>query len=273
MSSTELISHYTSLEGFRGIIESKNIWATNVMFLNDNKEYFHAFEVFDSEFERFKEDIKPSSNDDLFFLAAFRQCMDNMDLTGSEQHYVTSFSENLDQLSQWRAYGSIGIIFNRKRLEDSLQSNESVLCDTAACRYESSSLEAEFYGRIRDIYNDFQKALLDKGREEIFSLVVDLQIYLYDIAAFYKDGGFNEESEYRLSCASTGREDVKFRSDGSYLIPYIEVPFNSNAIDSVIVGPCVDPERTERSIQLFMNHHFPKNTPKIYKSKSPFRNW
>ena len=79
MRNSELISHYTSLEGFRGIIESKKIWATNVMFLNDNKEYFHAFEVFDSGFERFKEELKPSTNDDLLFLATIRKIMDKMD--------------------------------------------------------------------------------------------------------------------------------------------------------------------------------------------------
>lgn len=273
MSSSELIGHYTSLEGFRGIVQSKKLWATNIMFLNDNKEYLHTFEVFNYEFEKFKEELNPGSNDDIFFLSAFRQCMDEMDLIGSEQHYVTSFSKNLDQLSQWRAYGSVGIVFNKEILEDSLLENKNLLCKMETCRYESGSLEVEFYERIRDLYDNYQSALKSKGKEEIFELIVDLQVYLYDISAFYKDGGFHEECEYRLSFASTGDEDLKFRPDGSYLIPYVEVPYDPISIESVIIGPCVDPERTERSIELFLKNQFPNRQPKIYSSKSPFRNW
>src|SRR5690606_37167778 len=159
MSSSELIGHYTTLEGFRGIVQSRNLWATNIMFLNDNKEYFHTYQIFNSEFEKFKEELKPSSNDDIFFLTAFRQCMDKMDSIGSEQHFVTSFSKNLDQLSQWRAYGSVGIIFNKEMLEAGLHKNQTLLCDMGPCRYESQSLEAEFYERIRDLYNQYQNAL------------------------------------------------------------------------------------------------------------------
>tara|TARA_B100002003_G_scaffold175051_1_gene162906 strand:- start:7409 stop:8230 length:822 start_codon:yes stop_codon:yes gene_type:complete len=273
VNSPDLISHYTSLDGFRAIVQSRKIWATNVMFLNDNKEYFHAFEVFDKEFENFKEEIKPSSNDDIFFLSAFRQCMDEMDYIGSEQHYVTSFSENIDQLSQWRAYGSVGIIFNKKLLEECLSRYDAVFSSIAQCKYDSRSLEQEFRNRIRELYANYQSTLKSKGKEEIFNLIIDFQVYIFDIAAFYKDGGFHEECEVRLSCTSTGDETVEFRSDGSYLIPYIEVPYDLDTIDSVIIGPCVDPDKTEKSIELFLKKQFSENLPKIYKSKSPFRNW
>lgn len=269
VSFSNLMSHYTSLEGFKAIIQSGKLWATNVAFLNDAKEYFHAYEIFNSQFKKFEKEVKPISSDDRYFFSALRQCMDDMDSIGSEHHYVIAFSENHDQLSQWRAYGSIGILFNKKIFEAGL----SEMATVSTCKYETKSLEEILHIRIGDIYADYQKALKVGDREAIYSLAVDLQIYLYDIAPFYKDRGFHEECEIRLSIAATDDHEIKFRVADSYLIPYIELRYDPRAIDSIIIGPCVDPGRTERSVRLFMERQFPKSVHNIYRSKTPFRNW
>jgi hypothetical protein len=41
----ETLWHYTSYQGFQGIISSKNIWASECRFLNDRKEFVHAKEL------------------------------------------------------------------------------------------------------------------------------------------------------------------------------------------------------------------------------------
>jgi hypothetical protein len=41
--------HYTTIEGLKGILESEEIWATDVDYLNDGSEYVYA--------ERFIEDV------------------------------------------------------------------------------------------------------------------------------------------------------------------------------------------------------------------------
>src|SRR5690606_12824128 len=99
------------------------------------------------------------------------------------------------------------------------------------------------------------------------------QIDLYDTAAFVKDSGFREEAEVRLSYAIGGNEEFKFRNTGYYLIPYVEIPFDIEAIDSVILGPCVDPERVKSSVDLFLKNRIPVNTPLAIHSKVPYRSW
>ena len=38
----ERLWHYTSIQGFCGITSSKNIFATDIRFLNDSSEFIHA---------------------------------------------------------------------------------------------------------------------------------------------------------------------------------------------------------------------------------------
>ena len=46
MNETEkILYHYTSLEGLLGIIESKSIWATNVLYLNDASELNYSINL------------------------------------------------------------------------------------------------------------------------------------------------------------------------------------------------------------------------------------
>jgi hypothetical protein len=42
---TAPLYHYTDQNGFMGIIESTNIWATHTQYLNDWREYSHAVDM------------------------------------------------------------------------------------------------------------------------------------------------------------------------------------------------------------------------------------
>jgi hypothetical protein len=42
LSHPDSLTHYTDLRGMMGIIESKQIWASNVSFLNDRRELLHG---------------------------------------------------------------------------------------------------------------------------------------------------------------------------------------------------------------------------------------
>ena len=44
-----VLSHYTSRAGFEGIIQSKTLWATNFLDLNDSTEFFYAWKILHRE--------------------------------------------------------------------------------------------------------------------------------------------------------------------------------------------------------------------------------
>lgn len=109
----EILWHYTDLEGFRGIVNSKHIYATNVRYLNDKEEFDHALVLAKQLlFEMLPpEDADPPLVRQLVsgtFEEIFSQgplCPTNLSL------FTASFTLHGDQLSQWRGYsrGSAGV--------------------------------------------------------------------------------------------------------------------------------------------------------------------
>jgi len=55
MKKDKIIYHYTSLQGLLGIIESRSIWTTNIIYLNDTSELNYATKLFNEEVKNFKE--------------------------------------------------------------------------------------------------------------------------------------------------------------------------------------------------------------------------
>jgi len=98
--------HYTSINGFQGIIESRSIHATDVRFLNDTEEFVHirkmAYELVDDAPEldgRFQFRLRGSLKwaVDTIFGSEFLN-------PNSAQIFVASFTDSRDDLSQWRGY-------------------------------------------------------------------------------------------------------------------------------------------------------------------------
>jgi len=101
-----MIYHYTSGEGLRGIIESSEIWLTNVAFVNDTTECRALQE------EKRLFNINEFNNK--YVQEEWKQFI-------SESHtdfdtYITSFSSGEESLDQWRAYGNFRIGFEANKL-------------------------------------------------------------------------------------------------------------------------------------------------------------
>ena len=108
----EKLWHYTSVQGFQGIISSGNIYATDVRFLNDTEEFIHARKVAYEVIEK-----SPEFGDNDFPL---REALTWLVSTLFEsdflkpdhaQIFVASFTDSEDDLSQWRGYshGTCGV--------------------------------------------------------------------------------------------------------------------------------------------------------------------
>jgi hypothetical protein len=102
----KILWHYTDLEGFRGIVNSKQIYATNVRYLNDKEEFDHALtrakqlllemlplEDADPPLVR---QLVADTFEEIFTRGPL--CPANLSL------FTASFTKNGDQLSQWRGY-------------------------------------------------------------------------------------------------------------------------------------------------------------------------
>lgn len=90
--------HYTGAMGVKGILLSRELWATNFSFLNDPTEVEYGRKLAKEVLE---EEIKGGANKHLLEEIKTSLFRDHAET----EVYVCSFTQCRDDLSQWRAYG------------------------------------------------------------------------------------------------------------------------------------------------------------------------
>lgn len=100
----ELLFHYTTASGMRGILDSSRLWATNYRFLNDASEVAYSASLFESLVQ---ERLAKTQNDVVSeFLSRTLHTANGFD--GMLDCYIACFCERDDLLNQWRTYAGSG---------------------------------------------------------------------------------------------------------------------------------------------------------------------
>ncbi|MGA7521522.1 MAG: DUF2971 domain-containing protein [Acidobacteriaceae bacterium] len=108
----EKLWHYTSVQGFHGIVSSGSIYATDVRFLNDAEEFVHARKVAEDLVKGAEERGEYGFPLRWHLEWLVKNIFQSDFLNPSKaQIFVVSFTDSEDDLSQWRAYshGSHGV--------------------------------------------------------------------------------------------------------------------------------------------------------------------
>jgi len=195
--------------------------------------------------------------------------------------YVASFSENGDQLSQWRGYShgisgySIGITPH-----DLLNASANGLT-LAKCIYGEKG-QTELIETIIDNLFAFATTLWEqkpKEQDRVYRESYKLFASLLSTAApLIKDSSFSEEAEWRLFSQPTMFDptQLKFRPGRSMPIPYCEFPLSNLKealkFKEVIIGPTPHPQLAQQAVEaLFLNQRVNCNC--IRNSVIPYRDW
>src|ERR1019366_3776800 len=201
-SVPSVLYHYTTTDGLLGIIKSKELGATNVLFLNDTSELVDAIKLFAAELEY--DPLKLGER------TGWIQTMilPNLD-TADIDHFVVSFCENGDLLSQWRAYGAQGFGYSlgfepsaltRSPLGDCFPSNRllrKVIYDLPTKR----ALIRARLAILREVLEPRAAELEADGDNEIrilMTLWAQVAFTLHPVFALMKNSAFREEGEWRL---------------------------------------------------------------------------
>lgn len=261
----ELVYHYTNTDGLLGILESNNLWCSNSTFLNDASELQYALDVIRFQIERKKEEY----ND-----PAFSKLLDGLlsFYDGYFEAYVVCFSEEVDLLSQWRAYGANGngyaIGFDFSQL--TFLKPFTAFTDATIRKVEYDlDKQMGLVGYILDSSYSLFELLLGslKVKEELFRdrLILLLSWKLADLALFFKHPSFSEEKEWRVIHLLSPHvenhnyfSNLEFRSAGGRIIPYVNIglfPPNSQykyqlPIKKILHGPTLNPEITKKALEL-----------------------
>jgi len=192
--------------------------------------------------------------------------------------HVTSFSKNLNSLSQWRAYGKHGdaycISFNKILLSSSILGIAEIL-DVIYNHDDQVKLVTNaiefFFDVILETDSDLNSEQQCRNLFNLLSLFLPL----------FKHESFHEENEVRLvireDSIRINELEENFRCGDGLLIPYIEIDYLKNCereddfpISEIIIGPNKYPGIAEDSLYNFVKNNFNKEVV-IYDSKIPYR--
>jgi len=294
-----LLYHYTDQKGLIGIIESKKIWATHARYLNDTSEGKIVFEVL----RKVLNDIPGNST-----LQDRRKAMTKFqaglkDFVAGLNMFVTSFSEDGNRLSQWRAYsgmnGGYSIGFRAPYLREVgtafLEKNNGWLRPDQnplkRCRYsdentrQSAPLLSQ-QGKSESIDSVSSEGCNPASESKVAYVAQttqsdnDLSSAVLDLVASLKHKGFEEEKEWRIALfirERTNPDVLKFRPGTSMPAPYLEIDLQTNArrrieIERIFIGPCPNPKEAAQSVELLLKSNKIHGVG-VLPSGIPYRNW
>ncbi|MFE3291639.1 DUF2971 domain-containing protein [Rhodococcus sp. NPDC059234] len=295
------VHHYTDTTGLIGIIQGKKLWATNIQFLNDSLEYdFGLQRVTDAlrnSFDKLKtaESADESSASELEkSLEVAIGLLEGKGGNPKDGQFVCCLSNFGDDLGQWRGYAQEGycITFDRDELTESIAESQD---DERSVRHGNVTygpgydwgvghVTDEVLSRMHEIVSDpdvdlkkyrflesdptFGEIVRDRNRPLLASITCIAAVQ--SSIPFQKEDGFVNEQEMRLCVSHPG--EVKFRPSKIGPIPYVELEFNPASIKAVTVGPGLNIELRQSTLEYLLAHEFGKDhTIEVKKTALSFR--
>lgn len=264
--------HYCSLEAFLKIVESKEIWLTNIFCMNDSAEHYWLRDIAKTELDRWSR-LKGKGQDhdrenlvNEFLTEKLFSKDDQTDL------YCFCVSESGDSLGQWRGYGDDGrgvaIGFSCKFLNDAARKKcrglrfASVIYD----RSQQKRIVKNILGNAtRDDGDTCESSAPAEWLEQLPAWMAQSGIWSW--AAQCKNDFFSEERELRLiydasldTAFTLGQP--KYRSRGGTIVPYYALPLKPlpemgepAVIYEVVLGPKCNQEFNEPLVKSILSGH------------------
>lgn len=271
--------HYTNLNGFSGIINSSELWLSNLYFLNDKNEYELGLKFVTEQLESYKDGfsvLKPTK----YFIEALEKAIDF--IKEKDAPYILSMTADNDLLSQWRGYTNNGVGVNIGFNEKFFKKNN---LKVYKCIYNLEK-QKEIVNHIltqsifmfvgiatsQGIFTDSDNIDLsqyDRAVSEAGQYFIDRTIFF---CSLIKDKSFEEENEWRLLHVDEESE-INFINAGNYFKPFkkIKIEDLNESINEIMVGPSSEQELCGSSIKMLLK----KNKIQIEKmkySRIPYRN-
>lgn len=259
--------YYTSVKTMTCILQGANIYATNLLYMNDSEEYVNGLKEL-----RYiiNDEAKVENNEELI-------PKEKLDSTMKDEvtRYSISFSTAKDLLSQWSTYaGESGVSLKMRftgKEKYKARYKENDKKDGKEQREYVTSLEL----LPRKVYYCTRSAMKDdeykNTREEIWKAIEDansnttvgdlkenVNFIWKDMSSYVKRYEFSAEEEYRLVfdwMQLLYPFIIDYRNDENVLKPYLDIECeNGWPICEIIVGPGFNQDVVFKSIIHFLNH-------------------
>ncbi len=284
-----ILYHYTSQKGFLGIIKSKTVWATDILFLNDTMEYKYSVDL---AIEIIKERMKvPPDKPPRIVLSHINPEKDKgasstLPVPQIENRYeenwiehnmlddfrdiiqvfekshifVFSLSEDGDLLSQWRGYCPHGngysIGFKTSAFGELMKAKGLKFVKCIYKKKEQEKIVKNILDNyVIDIRSKFNE--LSNSEDKRKDLLKAYLIRFLNIASKIKSESFEEEKEWRIVSQPLKETDfIKFREGRSTIIPYININIAENGlvpIEKFIISPTSQKQLSDYAVNFLLS--------------------
>jgi hypothetical protein len=267
-----LLYHYTSINTLLKILDVKEkenlcVFATHAKYFNDPYEYNLAISLLKRSMYRYENEnsieIRKSEKFNKKDVSTFGYI--------AGYPFILSLSENADDLTMWRTYGSdgkgIAIGFDKKMLQDYSESKDLTNTKHLKCEYRENAVLKGLTKYWAAVYDDIN---FNEGKTTLSSFRL-----LFDITNFcfsFKKSAYKNEKEWRLCKNEMDSKKINFLERGGIIIPFIKHLFPRDIVKKIVVGPCVNKKMTQESIENFLRvRKYTLGKDAILMSKVPYR--
>jgi Protein of unknown function (DUF2971) len=282
IDGTQTVWHYTTGDALINIVQSGSLYSTQVSCLNDSTEVHYGETLLREAFLEIQKQSHPEEETELL-----KQLIDDSAPEGQKAHppsdfFVTCFSSDKDDLSQWRAYGGgengyalafgVGGFFNRGTTIVVRVNYKKELHISLAARAAKATLEFFREGleaRKGQDTSEWPKEF----RAEWFRV-------LGKLAPMVKDPAFKGENEYRIvhTFIQSELKHLRFRQKQSLMSMHLPLVFppatdvrsTGLPILEVMVGPSRHKETSRLSALVLLQQAGYFNVP-VTMSDIPFQ--
>lgn len=264
--------HYTDFDGLQGILKSRSLWLSKVSTLNDTSEVKLAIDQFKAHAAEVAGTLDPEA-------ARFlEQAAGQLDAIRRTNICVAAFSEDADQLNQWRSYANdgrgIALGFDSRALRRTAGGHDVRLL---RCVYEPQSQHEIIDELVRLLLEAF-RAVRHGAEAERKRLLEEFDQVFLLTAPVIKDHHFAQEKEWRLVSMPRSPDDPLLTAilAGNHASVKLVLPLapegepRSDVISSVTVGPTLDPDNVADAIDVLARHKG-FHIGKVRLSRVPYR--
>jgi len=253
----ETLYHYTSLSGLLGIIDAREMRASDIRYMNDSAELRHTLDLLNRQVTR----RILNGVDHPEVLNAFLDWLSRRIVSGP-MLFGGSFRANGNLLSQWRGYSvhgkGVSLGFDPT---DIVRRAEEQNFSVGRCIYDPRAQAELIEGVIDGVEGLAHRAGQHRPQpSDAQELFQNIEEDLLRIAAILKHPAFEEEQEWRIISPminNARHAAVCFREGSSMLVPYYRfrlAPEDGRVrLNHVYIGPSSNAELSMHSIRLYLD--------------------
>jgi hypothetical protein len=248
--------HYTDGAGLKGIIENKEIWFTSHLHLNDPGEIRFGVKVA----AKLLEEIGSGSDPRIKLLCdMIIDLFTHENMNGAFGFYIASFSQNGDELGQWRGYGdngrgyAIGLAPHLFHPTDAIKPDPSQNYVVLPVVYGEKAGRQVQMPAIKKALQVAEKIIIDEAEamrdptvgmpffDALAKSLIGSELLLNCLLT--KHEAYKNEEEIRLVITGEHKKlssALSHRTRGSEIVPFIKSEFplhNGNNVTEIVVGP------------------------------------